>query len=129
MAVCQVNEKYTVEIAKTAELCTITVKEPKSMAGLVFEIGETVWAVAGDTRIQMDRESLGGICALADIFCQSEECLTTATGEGNSTTLTFQNESCTYKITMGKNSLPQKVHITSDSFEYNVDILSIELKE
>lgn len=129
VAVCRVNEKYTVEIAKTEGICTLTVKEPQNMAGLTFQIGETVRAVAGKTEIQMDKESLGGICALASIFSQSEECLTAATEEGQGSTLTFQNETCTYKITLGKNSLPQRVYILSESFEYNVEIVSIELAE
>lgn len=128
VAVCRVNEKYTVEIAKTEGFCKITVQEPKNMNGLSFEVGDRVYAIAKDTKIEMDRESLGGICALAEVFSQSEECMTSAKEEGQGSVLTFQTDKCVYKITIGENSLPQRAYIVSDSFEYNVEFTSIELK-
>ena len=128
LAVCTVNGKYKVEIAKTKELCKITVQEPENIKGISFEIGERTYTVYGDNKIESSKESLDGICALADIFSQSEECLTTAKEEGQGSVLTFQKEECTYKLTIGKNSLPKYVHILSNSFEYNVEILTIELQ-
>ena len=129
LAVCTVNEKYKVEIAKTKELCKITVLEPENIKGISFEIGERAYTVFGDTKIESSKESLDGICALSEIFSQSEECLTTAKEEGQGSVFTFQRDACVYRLTIGKNSLPKHVQILSDSFEYNVDILSIELAE
>lgn len=129
LAVCTVNGKYKVEIAKTKELCKITVQEPENIKGISFEIGERAYTVYEGVKIESTKESLDGICALSEIFSQSEDCLTTAKGDGAESILTFQRENCTFKLTMGKNSLPKQVQILSDSFEYNVDILSIELAE
>ena len=126
---CTVNGKYKVEIAKTKELCKITVQEPENIKGISFEIGERAYTVYEGVKIESTKESLDGICALSEIFSQSEDCLTTAKGDGAESILTFQRENCTFKLTMGKNSLPKQVQILSDSFEYNVDILSIELAE
>lgn len=126
---CTVNGKYKVEIAKTKELCKITVQEPENIKGISFEIGERAYTVYEGVKIESTKESLDGICALSEIFSQSEDCLTTAKGDGAESILTFQRENCTFKLTMGKNSLPKHVHILSSSFEYNVDILSIELAE
>ncbi len=128
VAVCTVNGKYTLEIKKTNALCTVTVQEPQNMHGLAFEVSERVYAIAKDAKIEMNKDDLGGICALAGIFSQSEECLTAAVEEGRSSVLTFQDEKCTYKITLGENSLPKRAYIVSDSFEYDVEIVSIELK-
>ena len=128
LAECLVNGKYKIEIEKTGGFCKITVLEPENISGISFEIGERAYAVYGDTKIEASKESLDGICALAEIFSQSEDCLTTAKEEGQGSVLTFQKEECTYKLTIGKNSLPKRVHILSDSFEYDIEILTIELQ-
>lgn len=128
VAECTVNGKYKVEIQKTQNMCKVTVLEPQSVKGVSFEIGESVYAIYGDTRIETEKDSLQGICALSQIFSQSEDCLTTATKEGMGSVLTFQKDTCVYKITMGKNSLPKHVSILSENFEYQIDVLSIELK-
>ena len=128
MALCTVNGKYKVEIEKSGELCEIRVLEPENLCGISFEVGERAYTVYGDNKIESSKESLDGICALADIFSQSEDCLTTAKEEGQGSVFTFQRDACIYKLTMGKNSLPKQVQILSDSFEYDVEILAIELK-
>jgi len=127
-AECVINGKYTVEIAKRAEDCTVTVLKPQHAKGITFTVGEEVLMSTGDLSLQVERKSVQGICALAEIFSQREECLTTANQKGEKSVLTFQNDGCVYQITMGKNSLPQLVHIVSEDFEYEVKINSIELK-
>ncbi len=126
-AECKINGKYTVEIAKRSESCTITVLKPEGAKGITFTVGEGVELSTGDLSFQVEREQVQGICALAQIFSQSEECLTTAAQKGEESVLTFQDGGRVYQITMGENSLPQSVHIVSESFEYDVEILSIEL--
>ena len=127
-AECVVNGEYRVQIAKTESLCTVTVKEPKAAQGISFEIGEGgVLAKASGTEIQIPKEYLGGICALGAIFSQSEECLTSATQKGGGSVLTFRSQGCTYRITVGENSMPKQVSIYSESFEYDVEICTIEL--
>lgn len=127
-AECIVNEKFKIKIEKNEALCKITVSEPKNMNGVSFEIGERVYVIFGDTKIEVEREALGGICALAEIFSQSEDCLTTAKAQGQGSVLTFQKETCTYQITLGEHSLPKSVKILSEAFEYDIEICSIELK-
>ena len=129
VAECKINGKYKVEIAKVGSICTVTVQEPESARGITFTVGEGVSVSASDFEIEADREQLGGICALAGIFSQKEECLISATKRGEGSELSFQTEECVYRITLGKNSMPQNVSIVSDSFEYNVEILSIEIAE
>lgn len=126
-AECKINGKYTVEIKKRTDNCTLTVLEPENAKGITFTVGEGVTLSTSDFSLQVERERVRGICALGSIFSQSEECLTTANQKGEMSELTFQTEECVYQITMGKNSLPQRVHIVSESFEYDVEILLIEL--
>ncbi len=128
IAECLVNGEYKIQLEKTKELCKITVLEPQNASGISFEIGEGIYAIYGDMKIQTDKDSLKGICAISEIFSQSEECLTTAVKENEGSVLTFQKDSCTYKLTLGRNSLPKQVSILSENFEYQIDVLSIELK-
>ena len=127
-AVCLINGEYSVSLKKTDTLCTITVLEPEEVQGISFELGtEGVLAIYGETKIEMDKESLCGISALSEIFSQSEECMTGAAEHEGGSILTFRKEKCTYQITLGKNSMPKKVKILSDTFEYDVEICSIKL--
>ena len=129
VAECKINGKYTVEIAKTGQECTVKVLEPESAKDITFTVGEGVTVFAADLAIEVEREQLEGICALAGIFSQREECLTSATQRGEGSVLTFQEDGCVYQITLGKSSMPNSVYIVSDRFEYNVEILSIEIAE
>lgn len=128
VAECKINGKYTVEIAKVGKACTIRVLEPENAKDITFTVGESVTLAASDMELKMEREELSGICALAGIFSQSEDCLTSATQKGEGSVLTFQSEGCVYQITLGKSGMPNSVYIVSESFEYEVEILSIELK-
>ncbi|MBO5261796.1 MAG: hypothetical protein J6B45_02000 [Clostridia bacterium] len=128
VAECMVNGKYKVEIQKTQNMRKVTVLEPQNARGISFEIGERAYALYGETKIEIEKAHLDGICALAEIFSQSEECLTTAKEQGGGSVLTFQNDTCVYKITFGEHSLPKHIYILSEGFEYNIDILSIDLK-
>ena len=128
VAECVVNSQYKLRLEKTDTTHKITVLEPKEAAGITFVLGERVTAQAGENKIEMDKERLRGICAIGDIFSQSEECLTGADPQNDGSVLTFRTQGCMYKITLGKNSLPRLVHIFSNSFEYKIEIVSIELK-
>ena len=128
VAKCIINEKYKVEISKENGRSKVVVEEPKEASGITFEVGEGVFVSSGEMKIEMERESLGGICALTGIFSQDEDYLTVATQKGEESELTFQTEKCVYKLTIGKNGLPKLVSIASEDFIYQVEILSIELK-
>ncbi|MBE6674941.1 MAG: hypothetical protein E7596_07520 [Ruminococcaceae bacterium] len=128
VAECIVNGNYRVVLTKENDFFTVTVKEPREATGISFEIeGDTVSAVSGDTKIQLEKSALGGICAISQIFSQSEDCLTSATEKGGGSVLTFQKESCMYQITIGESSVPKRVKIISEAFEYDIEICSIEL--
>lgn len=129
VAECRINEKYTVEFVKTGSVCSLTVLEPENARGVRFTVGEDVSVFAEGVEIQMEREDLSGICALAGMFYQSEDSLISATQKGEGSVLTFQSGDCFYQITLGKSSLPQRVYVASQSFRYDVEIVSIELKE
>ena len=128
VAECLVNGSYRVVLTKENDLCTLTVKEPREAQGISFEIvGDTVNVASGSTKIQLDKSALGGISAISQIFSQSEDCLTSATEKGGGSVLTFQNEDCMYQITIGENSMPKRVKIVSEAFEYDIEICSIKL--
>lgn len=127
-AECIVNKKYRVVIEKAEEKTKLTVKEPKEAMGISFEIGsEEIYAISGEAKIKMDKENLKGICALGSIFSQSEECLISATESGKESIFTFVENECSYQLTIGENSIPKNVKITSKSFEYDVEICSVRL--
>ena len=127
-AECIVNEKYRVKITKTDEKSTVTVLEPKSAEGISFEIfGDCVALSSGEMTIRADKSSLGGVCALGSIFSQREDALTSAKEEGEGSVLTFCDGGTTFVFTMGEGSLPKRVKITGDGYEYTVEICSIKL--
>ena len=103
--------------------------EPTEASGISFEISERgVFAKAKDFEMEIPGEYLEGICAIGSIFSQSEEFLSSATQNEGGSVFTFQRDGCTYQITVGENSAPKKVCIYSESFEYDIEICSIELK-
>ena len=127
-AECVVNDKYKINLIKSKDKAVIEVQEPKEAQGISFIIEEnTSYAVSGDVKIQMEKKDLGGICAIGSMFSQNEECLVRATEQGKGSVFIFQNDSCMYQITLGENSVPHHVKITSESFEYDIEICSIEL--
>ena len=126
-AECVINGKYRAVILKNNKACTVEIIEPKEAQGISFEIGEKAYAVTGNTKIEIDKSHIKGICALSEIFSQSEECMTSAAEQGKGSVLTFQKEECTYQITLGENSIPKRVKIISEAFEYDVEICAIEL--
>ena len=129
MAECRINGKYMVEIAKCGQKSTVRVLEPENARDITFSVGEDVSLSVDELEVEMEREALSGICALAGIFSQKEEFLTSAVERGDESVLTFQENDCIYQITLSKVSLPKRVYIVSDSFEYDVEILSIEIAE
>lgn len=126
-AECLVNGEYRILLQKNQSSTTLTVKEPQEADGISFVIGDTVNAVFNETSITIDKESLKGIYALSQIFSQSKEQLINAVSSDEGSILSFSDGECLYQITLGKNSLPKLVQISSQSFEYSVEILSIEL--
>ena len=124
---CIINGKYGVLLEKRGGEVTITVTEPDYARGITFVLGEGVTASVGETEIHLDKETVKGICAIGETFSQSEECLIGASSGEEGSVLTFQREGCLYRLTLGKNSLPKQVYISSESFEYNMEIASIEL--
>lgn len=127
-AECLINSEYRVLITKNDTLCRVELLEPKETKGISFDITESgVIARANNLEISVEREYLSGICAIGSIFSQSEECLLSAVQEGGGSVFTFQNEGCTYQITVGENSVPKRVAILSEGFEYDIEICSIEL--
>ena len=93
-----------------------------------FEIyGDYVVLSSGETVIQAEKSSLGGVCALGSIFSQREEMLTGAREADDGSVLTFCDGGTTYVFTMGENDLPKWVKITSDAYEYKVEICSISV--
>ena len=129
VAECRINGEYLVRLEKDREGCTLTVLEPEIAKGISFEVGERVVARASGVEIEIDKGSLGGICAISAVFSQSEDCMTSAKEKGEGSVLTFENEGATYQITLGKNNLPKYAKILSESYEYEIEFCTIELKE
>ena len=127
-AECVVNNAYRVRLEKTDDSHRLTVLEPKEAQGISFILGETVTAVCGQWETEMSRKDLKGICAIGGIFSQKEDCLTGAAPQGEGSVLTFCEGECLYSITLGKSSLPRHVRISAKDFEYDIEIVSIELK-
>lgn len=128
VAECVVNDKFKVEITKTEKECKIQVKAPENVKGIEFLVGEGVSLRVGDMVVQMNKDSLKGICALGGVFSQREELLISAVQRGEESELTFKQGECTYILTVGKNSLPKRAVIVSQDFEYTVEILGMEIK-
>ena len=114
-AECLVNGKYKIVLKKENGLSTLTVKEPKEISGITFDItSEGIVAKSGETKIQLGKGEIRGIEALCQIFSQNEECLKRADKSGENSVFTFERERCVYVITVGENALPKRVKITSE---------------
>lgn len=128
VAECKINEKYKTEIIKTTDLCKIRVLEPIDAQGIEFEITKDGAFVAyNDLKIEMSKENLKGVCAIASIFSQSEEYLTGAWDEKGKSVLTFEQNGTHFQITLGENSTPKRVKILNEAFEYDIEICTIKL--
>lgn len=128
VAECKINGKYKTEITKTANLCKIRVTEPTTAQGIEFEITEDKACVSyGELKIELDKEKLKGVCAIASMFSQSEEYLTGAWDEKGKSILTFEQNGTHFQITLGESSTPKRVKILNEDFEYDIEICTIKL--
>ena len=127
-AECQINGKYKAVITKNEGVCKISITEPREMQGIEFEIMESGAIASYDSlKIEIDKESLQGVCAIGSVFSQSEECLTGAREQGKESVLTFEQNGTLYQITLGEGSVPKNVKIINEAFEYDIEICAIEL--
>ena len=127
-AECKINGKYKTEITKIGNTCKIKVLEPDEAQGIEFEITEDTACVSyGELKIELDKEKLRGVCAVASIFSQREEYLTGAWNEEKKSVLTFEQNGTHFQITLGENSTPKRVKILNEGFEYDIEIYTIEL--
>ena len=127
-AECEINNKYKAVITKAEDVCKISITEPKELCGIEFEITrKSALAIYDDVRIELDKSSLKGVCAIGSIFSQSEECLSSAKEQGDGSVLTFEQNGTLYQITLGEGSVPKSVKIINEAFEYDIEICAIEL--
>ncbi len=127
-AECKINDKYKALLEKDGDGCKIKVIEPKEAQGIEFEITkDTSFVISDELKIEIDKSHLSGVCAIASIFSQSEECLTGAWEQDGESVLTFEQSGTHFQITLGEGSVPKRVKIVSPSFEYDIEICTIEL--
>ncbi len=124
-AECEINQKYKVVIIKNGGTLSLEIREPLSLCGVKFQIADgKASIIKNELKIPISKESLRGICALTNIFSLDEGTITTAT-ENN--IISFENEYGIYRVLYGESSLPQKIEISGDGYDYAVTINTIKL--
>ncbi|MBQ7352612.1 MAG: hypothetical protein IJW54_01255 [Clostridia bacterium] len=118
-----VNNEFKIRLIKRENI-TLEIIEPKELDTMSFIIEENgILAKNNNIEILLEKESLDGIYALSQIFSLNESFLTSME-EGQ---LTFEQNETHYKLTLGKNDLPDKIIISSNSFYYEISIDGIEI--
>ncbi len=128
-ATCKINDAYTVEIKRTEELTSLEVLYPNQLKGAIFYTNQNeAYVQKDDLKIPVNKESLRGICALLSCFDLEEASITTVESENKSSIVTFACKSATYVVTYGQNKLPSFIEINGDTFDYSVEVCTIQLK-
>ena len=129
-AVCEVNGEYKINIIKKEEKRALEIITPSELDDVQFEYDGKSWcAISGEVKIPMEKEQLSGICALCSIFDLEESSITTVsdTLDGYST-VNFEGDDASYSVTYNKQALPSHIRITSADFEFDIEIIAIEIK-
>ena len=128
-AKCTVNEKYSLTVEKADGVYRVKIDKPANLCGVEFEIGEGYATVKTDTvKIDIEKSKIQGICAISQIFSLEEGALTGATEKGDDAVLTFENTLGSYTLTLGKNSMPKHITISSSSYSYEITVDEISIK-
>ena len=128
-ATCKINDTYTVEIKRTEELTSLEVLQPNRLKGTAFYTNQNeVYIQKDDLKIPVNRDSLRGICALLSCFDLEEASITTVESENKSSIVTYACKDATYVVTYGQNRLPSFIEINGDTFDYSIEVCTIELK-
>lgn len=118
-----VNNEFKIRLIKKENI-TLEIIEPKELDTMSFIIEENgVLAKNNNVEILLEKKSLDGIYALSQIFSLNESYLTSM----EDSQLTFEQNETHYKLTLGKNDLPDKIIISSNSFYYEISIDGIEI--
>lgn len=118
-----VNNEFKIRLIKKENI-TLEIIEPKELDTMSFTIDEKgILAKSDKVEILLEKESLDGIYAISQIFSLNESFLTSM--EENQ--LTFEQNEAHYRLTLGKNDLPTKIIISSNSFYYEISIDGIEI--
>jgi hypothetical protein len=125
---CVVNEKFELVISKS-DIITIKVKKPSEISALYFEFGQgDGYAINGDLKIPLGRESACGLYALSNVLSLENESILSVVDQGKNSIVTFENDLGTYTITYGKNLLPSHIEIHSEKFDYDIVVNGISLE-
>ena len=122
VAQCLVNDNFRCILEKKQSALTLKILEPQALSSVSF-------AISGEVKIPLSKESLDGIYALLMVLCLREEELTSAKEEENGeATLCFLNGQGEYTLKIGKNQMPKSAEIISDGYHYNVIFESIMIE-
>ena len=127
-AECTLNDQYKIEITKENGGGRVSFLEPTELSYISFLINENyVTAKSGDVEITLENEQSTGILAIFNIFSLDEAELCTAKSENELTLMEFSNEYGIYTLTLGKNSLPKHVKISSPAYTFDISVDAISL--
>ena len=126
---CTLNGEYKIKITKEKDATCVGFLAPSSLSSIEFLITpENVIAKSGELEIPLEKSTLGGVCAVGQIFSLNECDLTCAKSEGKESYMEFSNEYGLYKLTLGENDLPKSVEIVSSAFLLDITFDAISIK-
>lgn len=128
-AICEVNEKFTVEICREGEVCTLTVIAPSEIEGVVFSFSDKGDCMMLDnTAVPVSRENMQGIYALASVFNINEAMMTSASSIDGTGMLCFIREDTEYTLQFDREGDITGAKIIGEGYEYTLEFSLLQIK-
>lgn len=126
-AECEINGKYTVNIIKKEAFRSVQIISPNELSNISFEFDGSDWtARCDDISIPIEKEYLPGIRAISSVFDLEEGWITTASDEDGVGIVDFCSDGLSYLVSYNAQSLPEKIKITGNDFNFDINVVSIK---
>ena len=127
---CIINGEYEVDISKKGDVRELKIVSPSSLDNISFVYDSGSWsAICDDIKIPLNADELDGICALASIFDLDKSAISTAYDTDGVGIVSFDMNEICYTVTYNGLSLPERIKITSDTLDFDVEIASISIAD
>ena len=127
-AECLLNGEYKIALTHTESEKTVAFLEPSSLSSISFSLkDDEIIGQVGDLCVPFENANLDGISAILSVFSLDESSLGSVTGTNDATCMEFTSSLGTYKVTLGRNDLPKRIEILSESYEFDIVIEAISL--
>ncbi|MBO5374518.1 MAG: hypothetical protein J6A54_03605 [Clostridia bacterium] len=125
-AKCSLNDKYIINVEKSADERVLKILEPCELEGVEFRCtSEGCVAICDDIEIPIDRALLNGVVAICSIFDLDESAIQASIADEDEASVSFLMDDISYTVTYGDDCLPSLIEISTDGFSHILRVLEI----